>query len=913
MKRPLPHAFRSIARSRALVRAAIAIIVCLTLASAIAIWSLRQGAIADTEDDNHRLGVILAEQTTQTLQSVDLVLHHVSDKVRASGVHDLRALHEQFGTREFHDALEKRLIDLPQAEAFTVVDATGHIVSGSREWPAPNYSLAYQDYFRHFAAAPDPDPYISAPGISHSTGAHTIFLARRLSAPDGTFLGVVAGPVLLSFFERFLAGAGLTDGTGITILTNGGTVLVRFPAQGITAGTKISPTVGWHAAVAAGGGHYRSPGAFATVGPSFVSVHPLRLYPIVVDVTRRESAALARWWRQAAAIAIGTLLTTISLTLLLRALSFQIAVIESSQKQIQAQATATQESERRLAEQTVLLRTTLDHMNQGLLMSDANGVVVVYNRRVLEILDLPAEMMAAHPRFDEVVEFQRASGEFAPQENAQLYASIGENVAYERRRPNGAVIEVRTAGLSDGGMVRTYTDITARATVEDMLGHAATHDDLTGLVNRNGFGLRLDAILTVALHGGGGFAVLCLDLDRFKAVNDTLGHAAGDRLLLLAAQRMREVSRHSDVVGRLGGDEFAMILPEANRCGAEQTCERLIESIRMPFDLEGETVRIGVSIGVAIYPDDGVSAEQLLSNADIALYEAKGTGRGSWRNYASENGLWQRRQMLLEREFRAAVELRQFALVYQPICDTVTREAISYEALLRWNHPTRGVVSPGEFIPVAEQTGLIVALGRWVAEAACAEAATWARPLRVAINLSPVQFRQSNLVASIEDVLSRTGLAPDRLDLEVTEGLLLADEERVLRTMQQLRATGARMVLDDFGTANSNLGYLRNFPFDVVKIDRSFLRSLNSDPHALALVEAILTMARSIGVDVIGEGVETEEQLDLLCQLRCQAVQGYLLGRPASGNATRAAIWNAAAGSALGGQAILLPRPVATA
>src|ERR1019366_3463576 len=351
-----------------------------------------------------------------------------------------------------------------------------------------------------------------------------------------------------------------------------------------------------------------------------------------------------------------------------------------------------------------------------------------------------------------------------------------------------------------------------------------------------------------------------------------------DKLLLLAAQRMRESARSADVVARLGGDEFAIILENVDQAGAEQTCGRLLDSIRAPFAIDGEIVRIGVSIGVAIYPADASTPEQLLRNADTALYKAKAAGRDTWCAYAAEDGQRQYEAMALELDFRTAVALGQFFLVYQPICETITGSPVAFEALVRWNHPTRGVISPAEFIPIAEEIGLIVPLGRWVIETACAEAATWAIPMRIAVNLSPAQFREDELVLFIREVLSQTGLSPARLELEVTEGLLLDDTENVVKTMQALRAMGIRMILDDFGTAHSNLSYLRGFPFEAVKIDRSFMRALNTDRQARALVEAILAMARALGLEVVGEGVETREQLALLRQALVQMTCPPILG-----------------------------------
>jgi diguanylate cyclase (GGDEF)-like protein len=377
-------------------------------------------------------------------------------------------------------------------------------------------------------------------------------------------------------------------------------------------------------------------------------------------------------------------------------------------------------------------------------------------------------------------------------------------------------------------------------------------------------------------------------------VNDMLGHGAGDQLLIMAAQRMREVARKADVVGRLGGDEFAIVLPDIDQAGAEHAAQRLLEAIRAPYALGKEPAKMGASIGIAIYPVDGGLAEELLHNADIALYKAKAAGRNTYCTYASGDGDREARRVSLEQDFRTAVELQQFTLAYQPICDGDRSLPVAFEALLRWNHPARGTVSPAEVIPLAEQTGLIVPLGRWVIEVACAEAATWAVPLRIAVNLSPTQFCDHELVDFITEVLSRTGLSPARLDLEVTEGLLLEETDDVIQTMQALRGMGIRMVLDDFGTAHSNLSYLRGFPFDMVKIDRSFLRALGSDQQARALVEAMLAMARALGLEVIGEGVETKEQLALLHHLQCRWVQGYLLGYPASSAETRDLIWKLA-------------------
>jgi diguanylate cyclase (GGDEF)-like protein len=899
---------RSISRGRRLIATSILLTGALLLAALAAIWGLRQDAITDAEDENHRLGVVIAEETARSFQSIDFVLRGLVDQAAAAGVRDKAALYAALGDGATHDTLARRMLDLPQSSGVGIFDAEGHYVNTSRIWPVPEVSFADRGYFQHLAHATDSAVYVSEPIANRSRdGMPTVILARRLTAPDGTFLGVVYAGMSLRYYDALFARTGLRDGTGVTILRDDGIFLVNYPVSDGLSGMRMPGNSKWYETLRAGGGHYFSPGIIDTMGDRLVSVHPLNAYPIVVDVRRLESAALARWRRQAEAIGFGAVMVTFGFALLLRALIRQIAIIEASRARIREQVDAAGESEARLAAQTALLETTLEHMDQGLMMVDAAGMVAVCNRRVIEILELPPAMMMAHPPFAEVVAFQTRRGEFGGtrEHPADPYQLFEGRAMYERRRPNGTVLEVRNAALSDGGQVLTFTDITARTAAEEMLGAAASHDQLTGLTNRHGFNATREAILAMARRDNTELAVLGLDLDRFKAVNDTFGHAAGDQLLVLVAHRIREVVRATDVAARLGGDEFAILLPNTNLAAAEGVARRLLDAIRLPCPIGGQIVRIGVSIGIAVYPADGDTADELLRNADAALFKAKAAGRDTWRAYASEDGRRQHARMALELDFRTAVAAGQFSLVYQPICDVATGVPVAFEALVRWNHPVRGMIPPAEFIPIAEQTGLIIPLGCWILQTACAEAATWAVPVRIGVNLSPAQFQDGDLVSLVKRVLADTGLAPGRLDLEVTEGLLLQDTDEVVKTMNALRAMGVRMVLDDFGTSHSNLSYLRGFPFEVVKIDQSFMRALNTGQQARALVEAILAMARALGLEVIGEGVETPEQLALLRHLQCRLVQGYLLGRPAPARETRDWIWGLAANRGGSGRALV--------
>ncbi|WP_431281508.1 bifunctional diguanylate cyclase/phosphodiesterase [Humitalea sp. 24SJ18S-53] len=909
----MPNAQADRRRRRRIRRGAFGIIMLISVAALGAAWSLRQAAIVETEGDLRRLSVMLAEQAARAFQAADLMLQAVVEQVEMTVASAEEGLVPDFSTEVAHMALIRRIANLPQVEAMTILDAAGVSINATRVWPPRRTALGDRMYFRHFLNTDDRRAFVSEAVINRVNGDQTVYLARRLTAADGSFVGVVNAAINLAYFDEVFAAAGFLEGTGVTMARADGAVLKRFPPPPDGTVGEVLTAPGWYATSAAGGGGYLSPGTLDDHGERFVYVRPVPGYGMFVNATRLETAVLWRWQRQvmalAAAVVVASLLTAYLAIVLnrqftaitrahRRAVAHSIA-LRASETRLREKSTALEASETRLTETTQILRTTLEHMNQGILMVDGQGRVAVANRRASHLLDLPPEMFDGRMRFAEIAAFQRTNGEFdnlspAQRETIGRGETFIDPVTYERRRPNGTTLEIRSVPLPGGGMVRTYTDITARAEAEGMLALAASHDQLTGLANRNGFGQRLDKALLTAQRGGETLSVLCLDLDGFKAVNDTHGHEVGDLLLQRVAACMREVLRDVDLLARMGGDEFSIVLGRTDMERAARVAQRLLDAVRQPHTIAGHRVMVGVSIGIAAYPLDGGTVEQLLRNGDAALYQAKAGGRNRWCAYTSDIGDRERQRMALETDLREAVAKRRFTLAYQPICDVNTTEPVAFEALLRWDHPLRGAVSPGEFIPLAEQTGLIVDLGRWALEAACAEAAAWALPVRVAVNLSPAQFRDPDLLGFVRDVLLRTGLAASRLELELTEGLLLEQNDHVVGVMQALRALGVRMVLDDFGTANSNLSYLRGFPFDAVKIDRSFLRALSSDRQARALVEAMLAMSRALGLDVVGEGVETQEQLTMLRHLRCDRVQGYLLGRPETGEVAREGLWQRA-------------------
>ncbi len=432
------------------------------------------------------------------------------------------------------------------------------------------------------------------------------------------------------------------------------------------------------------------------------------------------------------------------------------------------------------------------------------------------------------------------------------------------------------------GFIGSGADLTEKRRSEAEITRLALFDGLTGLANRQQMRLSLDKTLAQQAGPYRGTSLFLMDLDRFKAVNDTLGHQAGDALLQQVAQRLHRGVGEAGLVGRLGGDEFKVVLPGIdNRETLAALSRELIASLSQPYFISGTAVTIGCSIGIAIAPDNGDTSETLIRNADLALYAAKGDGRGVHRFYSDSMLTGARTRKLLEDDLRAAVAAGAFHLCYQPVVDTRTTRIAGYEALIRWDHPTRGAVSPADFIPVAEECGLIEAIGEWVLRTACREAARWPDTVRIAVNVSPIQFANAALPALVTSALAQSGIAPGRLELEITEGVFLDETSSSERMFKALKGVGVRLALDDFGTGYSSLGYLRNAPFDKIKIDQSFVKGAAEPGNRnAAIIKAIVTLADTLGMETTAEGVEIQDEIDLIRNLGCSHIQGYVYGRP---------------------------------
>jgi diguanylate cyclase (GGDEF)-like protein len=537
-----------------------------------------------------------------------------------------------------------------------------------------------------------------------------------------------------------------------------------------------------------------------------------------------------------------------------------------------------------LREQHLRLSTAIGNMSQGLLMFDAEGRLLVCNDRYIEMYGLPREEVRPGCTFDRLLEVRKASGTFPESISAyrnELKSVLADGKSYEKilELNDGRTIAIVHQPMSGGGWVATDEDVTERRHAEKQIAYMAHHDLLTDLPNRAAFSERFAAVLDHATTSGESFAVVCIDLDRFKEVNDVFGHAVGDGLLRQVSCLLGGAAGDA-FLARLGGDEFTVIVAQgAQPATAERIAEDLQAALAEDVVIDGHHLHVGLSIGVAIFPTDGNTATALLANADAALYRAKAEGRGTIRFFEADMDKRLRERRALQHDLRSAIERGQLRLHYQPQV-RMDGSAIGFEALVRWQHPVRGTVPPGSFIPVAEESGAIIAIGQWILREACREAASWPRPLQIAVNLSPVQFRHGDLPGLVHAVLLETGLAADRLELEITEGVLIGDFSRAVSILRRLKALGVRIAMDDFGTGYSSLSYLQSFPFDKIKIDQAFISNLDRNVQSTAIIRAVIGLGHGLNLPVSAEGVETEEQMNFLVRESCDEVQGFLFGRP---------------------------------
>jgi len=527
--------------------------------------------------------------------------------------------------------------------------------------------------------------------------------------------------------------------------------------------------------------------------------------------------------------------------------------------------------------------TAINNMSQGLCFFDSDHRLIVCNDRFVEMYDIPFGRVGPGTPLTEVVDLRFEAGSF-PAMTRDEYLHWRTNVAVSNEAKdsivelmNGKTFKIRHRPMPGGGWVATHEDITEQRQSEVKIEYMAHHDALTELANRVLLNARLEHALgreeTVAVHH--------LDLDQFKAVNDTFGHHAGDKLLKIVAERLCGLIRETDTIGRMGGDEFVIVqTPIADPTDATSLAQRVIKLLSEPYDIDGHQAVIGASIGISVGPGDGISPDKLLRNADLALYRAKGDGRGTFRFFEPVMDLQMQTRRVMEQDLRKALPAGEFELHYQPVVNLASNEISGFEALIRWNHPTKGMISPAAFIPLAEEIGFIVPMGDWVIRQACTTAAQWPDNLHIAVNISAVQFRNPGLMQVITGALASSGLHPSRLEIEITETVLLHNKEATLALLHQLRKLGIRIAMDDFGTGYSSLTYLQSFPFDKIKIDRSFVKDITENSGSLNIVRAVAALANGMGMTATAEGVETREQLDRITSEGCTEMQGFLFSKP---------------------------------
>ncbi|MDO8399373.1 MAG: EAL domain-containing protein [Bradyrhizobium sp.] len=850
----------------------------IVVGTAIAVISFRQRALEDRERELHNTVLLLTRHFDRELQNFEAVQADLVRRIERFGLGSPEAFRRQISTEGFHKNLEAVVGALSDTAGINIFDATGQLINSSRSWPVPDISIADRSYFESFAAD-SRSPTVSIALVNgRFSGGWTTVLARKIASPSGEFLGVVTRGLSPANLESFFESLELGKGSAITVLHRDGTLLARFPhiERMIGQNFKTAPV----SKILSEAGH----GTMRLISPvdgedRLAAVRALSKFPISIIATSTVATALTDWRAQTrflvAAAGLAALVIAFTLFFIVRNLSKQH-----------------NDSERTLALQKERLDTAINNMTQGLLLYDSDARIVLCNQRYLEMYNLDSDVIKPGSHLRDIIGYRKQTGSFHGDPD-EFCSAILRNVAEKRmthnvvQTPGDRSILIVNKPLANGGWVTTLEDITERRRADERIAHLAHYDALTGLPNRVLFREQIERELQRTGQGEQ-FALLYIDIDEFKGINDSLGHHVGDELLKAVADRIRGCIGESDLIARLGGDEFAVIQTGVrNVRDAVEFVTRIHESIRQPYQCLGHQLSTDASIGIALAPQDGTDLDQLIKNADLAMYGAKAGGRRTHRFFEPAMDANAKARLTLEQDLRQALVDGDFEIHYQPLVNLRHDEVTGCEALLRWRHSERGMISPAEFIPVAEDTGLIVELGDWVLRTACAEAASWPDHIRIAVNVSPVQLKCPTLALNIASALANSGLQAGRLEIEITETVLIHDDETALSILHQLRDIGVRIALDDFGTGYSSLSYLKRFPFDKIKIDRSFVSDIAEIDGSAAIVQAVINIAVSRNMTTTAEGVETLEQKERLRALGCTEMQGYLFSAAKPGPEVR--------------------------
>jgi diguanylate cyclase (GGDEF)-like protein len=844
------------------------LIAAITIGTTIMAGSFRERALKNSERELENTVLLLARHFDQQLDDFEFVQKDLIAYIGSSGIASSEDYQRRMSSLDVHQMLKSRLSGLSYVGGINIFDADGALINASSVWPVPPVSVADRPYFKTFKLDPRSPTLLVESVHSRVTGIWTTVLARKVVGPNGEFLGAIGRGIEPDNFEKFFASLALGDGALISMFHRDGTLLAMHPHIESMIGQNFAQGP-FFRKILSNADH----GTLRLVSPidgqnRLGCARALSNYPIVIIATITETAALADWWKQirflVMSAALSVLVITVMLFLVVRKLSQQHSM-----------------SQQRLILEKQRLDVAINNMTQGLLLYDSSERLIVCNQRYLEMYRLSPEVVKPGLSFRDLIAFRKQTGSFKGDIDA-FCATVLRNVALGKITHNvvetadGRSILIVNHPLSSGGWLTTHEDVTERRRAEERITHLAHYDALTDLPNRALFHERLKRELA-RIVAGEQLAVLYIDIDEFKGINDSLGHMIGDELLKSVAASLSGCIGATDFVARLGGDEFAVVLTAVRDLQhVNDLIARIYRTIREPYECLGHHVTADASIGIALAPQHGTDLDRILKNADLAMYAAKAAGRRTSRLFEPEMEARVRARRLLEMDLRQAISDGAFEVYYQPCVDLANNDITGCEALLRWRHPERGMISPAEFIPIAEETGLINQLGEWVLTSACAEATRWPDDIRLAVNVSPVQFRSGTLALKVVASLAASGLAANRLELEITEAVLIRDDEAALAILHQLRAIGVRIALDDFGTGYSSLSYLQRFPFDKIKIDRCFVNDIAEPGGSSSIVQAVVNIAAARHMTTTAEGVETKAQRDLLRTLGCCEMQGYL-------------------------------------
>jgi diguanylate cyclase (GGDEF)-like protein/PAS domain S-box-containing protein len=988
---------------RSVVYVGFLLVSAIAIAGSLIVTNLRDQALADQEKHLESVASLLAMSTDRAFKTVEVIQDGLIERMRALGIATAEDYEQRMSGYDNHLMLKDKDAGWAQIGSITLINSRGKLFNFSRFWPLPDIDVTDREFFKVLKSSANLTSFMGEPVRNRANGNWTIHLVRKVSGPNGEFLGLILGAMDMPYFEQHFESVAMGEGSSISLFRDDGVLLARHPsADSSFARFYSQDEVLMNVLSRAKDGAVQQIGSVEGE-ERLIAAKRLDHYPFVIVATTTVAATLADWQKSAIEM-IGVLLLMVA--------AFAGSILLCARQVGMS-----------INKQKVRMDAALHNMRQGLLMFNREGQLVLFNQRYLQMYGLAPESVKPDSTLADLLRLRKAAGTFKG--NPDQYAAklvdpagkfrgdpdlatfIGEGVETKViELPDGRSVSITNQSMPGGGWVSTHSDITEMrhaereldrtrsfldtvvdnvpATLvvknahdrryvvinragerffglsrEEMIGktsdevfskqeadairardeellrstkemflkahplttprngtrivttkkvtvrdddgtprylvnviedvteihraearieHMARHDPLTDLPNRDAFTEQLAVTLERATEAKKNFAVMYIDLDRFMTIKNIFGSSVGDPLMCEISRRLQSAAEGA-FLARVGGHKFAVIDEGPQPSSAQALADRLLAIGGKEIEIAEHLLRVGITIGVAIFPVHGAEVTTLLGNLDAAFYRAKGESRGSARFFEADMELRLREERALQLDLRSAAGCGELELYYQPQA-LIGGEIVGFEALLRWNHPTRGMISPGTFVPIAEESGLIVAIGEWVLREACREAASWPQPLQVALNLSPIQFQHGDLPGLVHSVLLETGLAPGRLELEITENVLIDDFSRGLSILRRLKLLGVRIAMDDFGTGYSSLSYLQSFPFDKIKIDQTFISNLEHNPQSATIVRAVIGLGRGLDLPVVAEGVETREQLAFLTLEACDEVQGYLIGRP---------------------------------